>query len=144
MNEYKKEVQIRWSDLDPNFHLRHSVYYDWGALCRIEFLEEYGLTMGVMAQLKIGPIIFREECLFRKEIRMGDKISINLSVLKARQDFSRWSIQHHIIKDEGTLCAVLTVEGAWLDMVKRKLATPSKEVLDVFSMMPKSEGFEWI
>jgi acyl-CoA thioester hydrolase len=144
MNEYKKEVQIRWSDLDPNFHLRHSVYYDWGALCRIEFLEEYGLTMGVMAQLKIGPIIFREECLFRKEIRMGDKISINLSVLKARQDFSRWSIQHHIMKDETTLCAVLTVEGAWLDMVKRKLATPSKEVLDVFSRMPKSEGFEWM
>ena len=41
MKDFIKEIQVRWSDLDPNFHLRHSVYYDWGAYCRIEFLEQY-------------------------------------------------------------------------------------------------------
>lgn len=39
MEKFIQEIQLRWSDLDPNFHLRHSVYYDWGAFCRIEFLE---------------------------------------------------------------------------------------------------------
>lgn len=50
MEQFSKEIQIRWSDLDPNFHLRHSVYYDWGAWCRVEFLNEFGLTAEVMTQ----------------------------------------------------------------------------------------------
>ena len=71
MQNFSRPVQIRWSDLDPNFHLRHSVYYDWGALCRIEFLYQFGLTTDIMQQLNFGPILFREECVFKKEIKMG-------------------------------------------------------------------------
>ena len=48
MKKFIKEIQLRWSDLDPNFHLRHSIYYDWGAFCRIEFLREFDLTAHIM------------------------------------------------------------------------------------------------
>ena len=89
MNEFRRPAQVRWSDLDPNFHVRHSVYYDWGAFCRIEFLNQHGLTNKVMQDLGFGPILFREECVFRKEIRSGDEIFINLQIIKGREDFSR-------------------------------------------------------
>lgn len=144
MNEYIRSVQVRWSDLDPNFHLRHSVYYDWGALCRIDFLYEHQLTAEVMQQLKVGPVLFREECLFRREIKMGDQVSINLKLVKAKRDFSRWSIQHQVIKNSDTLAAILTVDGAWLNIVERKLASPPQHVNDIFSTMPKDEAFQWI
>ena len=144
MEKFERMVQLRWSDLDPNFHLRHSVYYDWGAFCRVEFLNEYGLTSTVMQQLRFGPILFREECIFRKEIRSGDSITIDLKVTKAKKDFSRWSIQHHIIKNGDVLSAVLTVDGAWINVVERKLASPPEQVFEVFSKMPKDEGFEWL
>ncbi|MGZ5287761.1 MAG: acyl-CoA thioesterase, partial [Flavisolibacter sp.] len=72
MKTFNRVLQLRWSDLDPNFHIRHSVYYDWAAFCRIEFLNEYGLTSQVMQQLNFGPILFREECVFRREIKSGD------------------------------------------------------------------------
>ncbi len=144
MIEYKQCVQIRWSDLDPNFHLRHSVYYDWGAYCRVAFLNEFGLTTQVMQELKIGPILFREEAVFRKEVLSGDMIEISLMLTKAKRDFSRWSIQHFVIKNKEMLCAVLTVDGAWLNVVARKLAVPPKEAFEVFSTMPKSETFAWI
>ena len=144
MNEFSRELQVRWSDLDPNFHLRHSVYYDWGAFCRVEFLNAYGLTPEVMLRLRIGPILFHEEALFKKEIRLGEKVEITLQVLKARRDYSRWSIQHHIIKNESTLSAILTVEGSWLNVDARKLAAPSEEVHRVFEQMPKAEDFSWI
>lgn len=137
MNEFIKTVQIRWSDLDPNFHLRHSVYYDWGAWCRVEFLNAYGLTAEVMQQLHFGPILFREECVFRKEIKSGDEVSINLQVIKSTNDYSRWSIQHHITKNGGTLCAVLNVDGAWLNVVERKLMSPPEKVIEVFDKMPR-------
>lgn len=143
MSAFKKSIQVRWSDLDPNFHVRHSAYYDWGAFCRIEFLNAYGLSSDVMMALQFGPILFREECIFRREIKMGDDISINLELLKSRKDFSRWSIKHEITKGDGQLAAQLTVDGAWINMVLRKLATPPEKVAEVFDKMPKAEGFEW-
>ena len=144
MNPFSLDVQLRWSDLDPNFHVRHSVYYDWGALCRIRFLNKWGLTADVMTELHVGPVLFREECVFRKEVRSGDALTIDLTLLKARADFSRWSIQHHIKKEGAVLCAVLTVDGAWLNTALRKLATPPEQIHAVFNEMPRSETFEWL
>ena len=142
MEVFKMNIQLRWSDLDPNFHVRHSAYYDWGALCRIQFLNDYGLSSDVMAKLQFGPILFREECIFRKELKLGDDVSINLSLQKSRKDFSRWSIQHEILKGD-QVAAKLSVDGAWINMVLRKLATPPPEVSEVFNLMPKAEEFEW-
>lgn len=144
MEDYSKLAQIRWSDLDPNFHLRHSVYYDWGAFCRIEFLNDFGLTAEVMHQLQIGPILFREECVFRREIILGDEIHISLQLTKARTDFSRWSILHEIVKDKTTVAARLSVDGAWIHMQQRKLITPPEHVHKVFSEMPKAKDFAWL
>lgn len=144
MSSYIKTVEVRWADLDPNFHLRHSVYYDYGAYCRIAFLEAHGLTAAFMAQNHVGPVLFREECIFRREIRMGDVVTIDLHLLKAREDQSRWSIQHHIYKNTDTLAAILTVEGAWIDTQLRKLSAPPEQVLHVFNNMPRAEEFDWI
>ena len=144
MENFIKEIQVRWSDLDPNVHLRHSVYYDWGALSRIEFLYAHGLTANLMQQLHFGPILFREECIFKKEIRFGDKVTIGLKLLKSRKDYSRWTIQHDIVKNDDTLSAILTVDGAWLDTAQRKLAKPPAEVSTVFLQMPVDENFQWV
>ena len=144
MNDFSRIVQIRWSDLDPNFHLRHSVYYDWGAFCRIEFLNEYGLTADVMQKLQFGPILFKEECVFRREIKLADEVKMNLQLIRAKKDFSRWSIQHQITKNGDILCAVLTVDGAWMNVVQRKLTSPPEQVHEVFSKMPQSGDFEWM
>ena len=144
MEKFIKEVQLRWADLDPNFHLRHSVYYDWGAFCRIEFLNEFGLTTDVMQRLHFGPILFREECLFKKEIRQGNKITIDLKLLRSKRNFSRWTIQHIIQKNVDTVAAILTVDGAWINTIERKLAVPPPEVEKVFSQMPVDGNFQWL
>jgi acyl-CoA thioester hydrolase len=143
MNEFSKPVQVRWSDLDPNFHLRHSVYYDWAAMCRIDYLHEKGLTPVLMQQLHFGPIIFREECVFRKEIKYGDTVTINLRLVKGRKDYSRWTILHEIRKNDDTLCAVVTIDGAWLNVIERKLFIPPQEVVHVFQQMPLGDDFQW-
>ena len=144
MEQYIKHPEIRWADLDPNFHLRHSVYYDYAAYCRISYLEEQGLTPEIMQRLHFGPILFREEAVFRKEIKMGDTLSIDLQVIKSRKDFSRWTIRHQLFKGDSVFAAVITIDGAWMDTSIRKLALPPKEIFDVFEQMPRSENFEWV
>lgn len=144
MESFFTQVQVRWSDLDPNVHVRHSVYYDWGALCRIDFLHAHGLTTSLMQQLHFGPILFREECVFRKEIRLGDNVTIGVKLLKSKRDYSRWTFQHEIVKNGDTLAAVLTVDGAWLDTALRKLASPPQKVAEVFTQIPADKDFQWL
>jgi acyl-CoA thioester hydrolase len=144
MEKFELPVQIRWADLDPNFHLRHSVYYDWAAMCRIDFLHRMGLTPVLMRSLNFGPIIFREECVFKKEIKYGDTVSIDLKLTKARRDYSRWTIIHGIKKNEDIFCALVTIDGAWLNTIERKLFIPPAEIAKVFQQMPIDENFQWL
>jgi acyl-CoA thioester hydrolase len=144
MEKFTQAIEVRWSDLDPNFHLRHSVYYDYAAFCRIAFFEKGGLPTHTMQEMQFGPILFREEAVFRKEIRMGEELYIDLQLTKSRKDFSRWSIRHHLIKNREILAAVITVDGAWINTALRKLATPPGRLVELFLEMPKSEDFEWV
>lgn len=144
MDHFLKHEEVRWADLDPNFHLRHSVYYDYGATVRIDFLHQQGLTAQFMHQHSFGPIIFREECVFKKEIRLNDVVSIDMRLQKATTDHSRWTIQHNIFKNGNILFAIVTIDGAWMDVVKRKLTHPPEEVYLAFNQMPRDVSFEWI
>ena len=75
---------------------------------------------------------------------MGDSVTIDLQVLKAKRDYSRWTIQHTVRKNGDTISAIITVDGAWLDTGKRKLATPPIDVNETLSQMPTSENFQWM
>lgn len=145
MDLFIKEISIRWADIDPNFHLRHSVYYDFGAQHRIEILEGSGLTLALMEELKFGPVVFREECVFKREIRFSDHITICTKMLKMKHDASRWSIEHDFQNQDNKICAKITVEGAWLDTRLRKLKTELPQIImDVFTSFPKSADFQEI
>ena len=143
MSSYQKKIELRWSDLDPNFHLRHSAYYDFGAYIRISYFNDHGLSNQVLIDNHFGPILFREECVFRKELKMNDELTINLEVVKARKDLSRWTIQHQFLRN-GQLAAVLTVDGAWIDTQLRKLTNIPDQYKHILESMPRAENFEWI
>ncbi len=144
MAAFSKAIEARWSDLDPNFHIRHSVYYDWGAYARMAFLNEHGLTAGLMQELNIGPILFREECVFKREIHFSDKIIINLTLVKSTPDMGRWTMRHEIWKNTDTLAAIVTIDGAWMDTLARKLAIPPESFRTVFEQLERAADFEWV
>ena len=139
--EYIKDVDIRWSDLDPNFHLRHSVYYDFGAYCRISFLNDNGITETVMREHKIGPVLFREECVFKREIIFGDKIKISLKLRSVSADFRKFSMLHEIYKNNNELSALVTIEGAWMNTALRKIIVPPSIIIDSLNSLPKTDDF---
>lgn len=141
MKEYNKSIEVRWADLDPNFHMLHSKYYDLGATCRMAFLTENGITPAFMKQHHIGPIIFREECIFKREISFGDEIVVNVRVQKMTEDGSRWTMTHEVWKNGDTLAALMTCDGAWMNTQLRKLAVPPASTLEIFKNAPKTDDF---
>jgi acyl-CoA thioester hydrolase len=141
MSTFIVPAAIRWSDIDPNFHVLHSKYYDFCANARMIVLADHGVTMQAIQEAHIGPILFREECVFKRELKFGDEIGIHVKLLKAAPDFSRWSFANEIWKNKDILAAVVTVDGAWMDTIKRKLAVPPQKFQEAFALMPKAENY---
>jgi acyl-CoA thioester hydrolase len=144
MEKITQTIQVRWADIDANRHLRHSVYYDYGASMRMNVLSERGLTTKKLEELQLGPVLFREEAIFKREIIFEDKITLNVELVKVTEDYGRWSLRHHFIKGDGTPAAILNVDGAWIDLVKRKLAVPNEFIRGIFEGFPKAEDFQLI
>ena len=103
-----------------------------------------GLTNLKFEELHIGPILFREEAVFRREIKFEDRVTIDMVVTKATPDFSRWSIRHHFYQEDGTISSIINLDGAWIDIIQRKLAVPDEFVRKIFEDFPKDKAFEWI
>ena len=144
MDTFSRTIQIRWSDMDANRHLRHSAYYDYAAAMRIMVLSDSGLTLKKLEEFEIGPILFREEAIFKREIRLDDKVTVDVVLVKSTPDFSRWSLRHQFIKEDGAIAAIVNIDGAWLDLIKRKLVVPNELVQNIFSSFPKSADYELI
>jgi acyl-CoA thioester hydrolase len=122
--------------MDPNGHMRHSAYADYAADQRVALLAEWGYGSARFAQLRLGPILFREETKYLKEINMGEEIRVDGQLASAAPDGSRWTIVHTIYKADGRVAATVTVDGAWLDLDRRKLTVPPAELADAFNCLP--------
>jgi acyl-CoA thioester hydrolase len=99
--------------------------------------------MELFEKEEMGPVIFREECIFFREIMFTDKVEVDLQLKKCRRDLSRWTVIHRIYRSDETVCALLTVEGAWLDLKMRKLIKPTADIAEIFLAIPHDVGFEW-
>jgi acyl-CoA thioester hydrolase len=140
---FSTRISLRWADIDANFHLRHSVFYDLCAQQRMEALTSMGITLKTMQEQHYGPIIFREECTFRREIKLDDDVTIDLKIRYLSKDHSRFSFAHTFTKADGTYCAKLIVEGAWMDTRLRKLTAPPAVASEALDHLPRTEDFAW-
>ncbi|MGI4866603.1 MAG: acyl-CoA thioesterase [Janthinobacterium lividum] len=135
---HSQTYTVRWAELDPNGHMRHSAYADFAADQRVHWLASMGFDVKRFGELQIGPILFREETKYLKEIHGGEQIRVEGRVASTAPDGSRWTIEHTIYKADGRLAATVTVDGAWLDLGRRKLTVPPADLAAAMSV--KEEG----
>ncbi len=141
MSVYEKTFTVRWADMDPNVHMRHSAYADYAAQVRLDLLADHGFTMRRFAELRLGPVLFREDTRFMKEIGMSETIRVTAELAGVSEDGSRWRIIHSIYKADGRLAATVTVDGAWLDLGLRKLTAPPAEMVEAFQRVSRHETY---
>ena len=141
-DKFCMDIIVRWADLDPNGHVRHSVYYDYGAQSRLGYLQFRGMSIKRLSELRIGPVLFREEAKFLKELRFGDSLSIDFQIAGLTESGKRWRIRHNILRNNDEVCAILEMDGAWLDLKQRRTVDPPQELAEIFNDLPKTEDFE--
>jgi acyl-CoA thioester hydrolase len=135
------EGQVLWSQIDANRHLRHSAYADFCAQARSNMLNKLGLSLDQFAKLKIGPILFREELIYHREVKLDEFIQVTTELSKLNQKNGRFSFIHKIIKENNEIAATVHVDGAWLDLQLRKLTTLPEDWKDKLQNIPKSENY---
>ncbi|WP_440122680.1 acyl-CoA thioesterase [Tenacibaculum sp. Ill] len=141
---FSVEFKTRWADFDANIHMRHTAYNDYAAELRLRFFKEHNVTVQDFTKENVGPILFEENTKFLREIHMGEDITVNLKVTGLSGKGERWKIQHEVFNQSGKLSAVITVYGAWLDLVKRKLTVPPIKFQEIFNEVEKTEDFKEI
>ena len=134
----------KWSDFDPNRHMRHTAYNDYAAEVRVRFFQEHGLSINEFSKLNIGPVLFKEETSFLKEINIGENITVKMELEGVSKGIERWKFNHHILNKDGEIVAKIKVYGAWIDLIKRKLTAPPKKFKAIFEDLPKSSNFKEI
>lgn len=142
MAEHTFTSKILWCQIDANQHLRHSAYADFCAQARMELLESLGFNAETFTSFNLGPILFREELIYLREIKAGDTVQVKTVLTKINDDASKWSFQQEVFSGNGTKAAIVHVDGAWMDTVKRKLTGLPEEFLGSFKTLPKGHGFQ--
>ncbi|MEJ5053940.1 acyl-CoA thioesterase [Sphingobacterium sp. MYb382] len=138
------EGQVLWAQLDPNRHVRHSAYADFCAQARSNMLNQLGLSLQEFAKHQIGPILFREELVYKREIGLDEFVKVSVELVKFNVKNSRFSFRHEVIKADGVVAAVVNVDGAWMDLNARKL-TRIPETWDAYiAKIPKATDYEEI
>ncbi|MFD2530437.1 MULTISPECIES: acyl-CoA thioesterase [Polaribacter] len=141
---FKVTFNTKWSDFDPNRHMRHTAYNDYAAEVRVRYFAKYNFSIEEFTKHNLGPILFTEETSFRKEIHLGENITVNLKLQGLSENNERWKIVHEVFNEQGKLSAIIKVYGAWIDLTKRKLRTPPEETKEMFEHAERAEDFEVI
>ncbi len=142
--KFQITFNTKWSDFDPNRHMRHTAYNDYAAEVRVRFFQKQGLSIDQFAKLNIGPILFKEETSFLKEIHIGENITVNMTLEESSKGLERWKFSHQIFNEKGELAAEIKVYGAWIDLLKRKLTSLPTSYQHIFIDLPKSKKFKEI
>ena len=135
------EGKVLWSQVDSNNHLRHSAYADFGAQARLELLTKIGFDTDTLEKLKIGPILFREELIYMREVRPNDTLRITCEMSHCRRDGSRWSFTQSVFRSDAIQAAQINTQGAWIDIDKRKLIGLPQDWMEKFMQIPKTKDF---
>ena len=139
---YKKQFEIRWSDLDPNAHLANSAYTNFMSHARMSFFSDYGFTVEEIRKHALGPVVFYEHMYYFKESFIGPPITVTIEVSGLSEDGMLFMFEHNFYNHKGENLAFCEMQGAWIDLKSRKLTGLPEDLLALIQNFPKSERFK--
>jgi acyl-CoA thioester hydrolase len=139
---FEEHFSVRWSDVDANRHVRNTIFSEFATHTRFRMLESHGFPQARFESLRFGPVMFREEIRYRRELLFGDQAAVNVLFAGLSEDGSQWRVHQEVTRADGKQAAVLTIDGAWIHLDTRKLVAPPGELLRLLQSLPRTEDYE--
>jgi acyl-CoA thioester hydrolase len=142
VDRFRQSFRVGWGDLDGNHHMANRAFLDRAADTRVLFFAQHGFSVSRFASERIGPVILRDELVYRKELRLLDEFTVDLEVFGLSPDGTRFELGNTFRTLEDVVAAVVRSEGLWFDLDKRRPRAPPPELDAVEREMPRGEGFK--
>jgi len=138
MKVFEKTYQVKWSDVDPNKHLRGSAYLDFTDHTRVAFMEANGMPVDLLVERNVGFVITSTNLQFKREILMNEVIRVDYQIDYFSDDYRKYGATHHIYKENGKLACEVKIEGFWINLKSRRVATPPAEIIRLIKETEKN------
>lgn len=142
---FEMTLVTRWGDLDSNGHMANTAYLDACVDVRFSYFASRGFSPARFQELAIGPVIFRDEIEYFRELRLLDPVRITLATAGGSEDGSHFRLVNELFRarpGDSRIAARLVTTGSWLDLKTRKLTRPPEELARVLREMPCTDDFE--
>ena len=139
---FKKQFEIRWSDVDANGHLANSAYANFMSHARMSFFSDYGFNLPKIRSHNLGPVVFYEHMYYFKESFIGAPITVTIELSGLSEDGMFFAFNHNFYNDKGDHLAFCEMQGAWIDLKTRKLTGLPNVLLKMAHQFPKSETYK--
>jgi acyl-CoA thioester hydrolase len=141
MERYAKTFTVRWADCDVNGHMRNTAYSEYAIDVRIAYLTEHGFGFDRMSEMGFGPVILREETDYLREVRLGQTIEVDVTLLGLSPDLARFRFGHAFTRGDGKASARIVLAGGWMDLRARRLRPAPEPLGAVLRSIPRGEGY---
>ncbi len=75
---FSTSFAVRWSDLDANGHMANTAYMEYAIQSRFLCFQTRGFSPKILQDLMLGPVVFRDETRYLKELRFLDEfVAVN-------------------------------------------------------------------
>lgn len=135
---------VGWGDLDGNNHFANVAILHRAADARLLFFAARGFPGSRFAEEKVGPVMLRDELVYRKELRLLEEFTVDLRLVGLSPDGVRFALENTFRNTSGEVTAIVTSEGVWLDLEKRKPRPPPPDLDAVQRQMPRGDLFKEI
>jgi acyl-CoA thioester hydrolase len=138
---YEKTLFAGWGDMDFNSHMRNTAYLDKSADVRMMFFAENGFPMARFVELRLGPVVMKDEVEYFREVGLLESLRVTLSIAALADDGNRCHIRNELYRPDGKLGARVTSVVGWLDLAARKLTLPPDDLLVALAALPRTADF---
>ncbi len=130
-------IQVRYGDLDPQWHVNNSRFLTYVEQARLEYLMALGLFDGQNFH-DLGSIVADVHIAFLGQIRMGQDIQVGVRVAHLGNKSMRFETQIEDRKSGEVLarCEVVSVGYDYHQQVSQPIPDHWREVISQFEGIP--------
>jgi len=138
---FEQRFRVGWSDLDGNAHMGNSSYLDYASNTRMLFFNQNGFTMSRFASEKFGPVVVRDELVYRKELRLMEEFTVDLESAGLSRDGVRFRVRNTFRNSANDISAIVTSDGVWFDLELRKPRTAPQDLDNLMQALQRTNDF---
>ncbi|HET7275146.1 MAG TPA: acyl-CoA thioesterase [Longimicrobiaceae bacterium] len=139
---FEETFSVRWSDLDANRHVRNTIFSEFATHTRFRLLDANGFSQERFESLRFGPVMFREDIRYRRELIFGEEVTVSAQAAGLSEDGSQWRVHQEVKRANGKQAAVLVIDGAWIHLDSRRLIAPPADLRELLLNLPRTKDFE--